>query len=198
MQGLKMQWWPESAQGTCLFSETGRKAKVLNDLRLWRQAKSRQRGSARRTEGPNASNALLKAKGGSGAVGWNAPPGNPRFSREEENREEENRIRIGHHHPPKPPGCRGLTSLHLPARQLLARESRGTPGIRLGGGGLPAAALGAERRKKPPGNRRGRKSLDHNFVPQKAGWPGFRAYAAPAEPAQPGTPSVWERRAPRD
>ena len=125
MQALKMQWWPESAQGTCLFSERGRKAEVLNDLRLWRQAKSRQRGSVRRTQGPSASNALLKAKGGSGAVGWNSPPGNPRFSREEENR-----IRIGHHHPPKPPGCRGLTSLHLPARQLLARESWGTPGIR--------------------------------------------------------------------
>lgn len=190
MQALKMQWWPESAQGTCLFSETGRKAEVLNDFRLWRQAKSQQRGSARRTQGPSASNALLKAKGGSGAVGWNSPPGNPRFSREEENR-----IRIGHHHPPNPSGCRGLTSLHLPAQQLLARESRGTPGIRWGsGGGLPAAALGAERRKNPPGNRRGRMSLDHNFVPQNAGWPRFHAYAAPAESARPGTPSVWERR----
>lgn len=30
MQALKMQWWPESAQGTCLFSEGGRKAEVLN------------------------------------------------------------------------------------------------------------------------------------------------------------------------
>ena len=172
MQGLKMQWWPEAARGTCLFSETGRKAEVLNDLRLWRQAKSRQRGSARRTEGHNASNALLKAKGGSGAVGWNSPPGNPRFSREEENR-----IRIGHHHPPKPPGCRGLKSLHLPARQLLARESRGTPGIRWGGGGASCRRPWRGEKEETPRESKGKEEPGPQLCPSEgrlAGVPRLR------------------------